>query len=72
MLWVWIHLVKVAKGVYENCPEDEAREIFNIPAWLEKMITNNWLGDKTGQGFFSKKKTATGEREIFTLDLNIT
>ena len=63
-------LVKVAKGVYENCPEDEARDVFLIPAWLDKMITNNWLGDKTGQGFFSKRKSATGEREIFTLDLN--
>src|SRR6476660_4354804 len=52
-------LVKVANGVYENCPDDEARNIFQIPVWLEKMISNNWLGDKTGQGFFSKKKTAT-------------
>ena len=24
-------LVKVANGVYENCPEDEARDIFQIP-----------------------------------------
>ncbi len=62
-------LVKVAKGVYENCPKDEARETFIIPAWLDKMIANNWLGDKTEQGFFSKKKSAGGEREIFTLDL---
>jgi 3-hydroxyacyl-CoA dehydrogenase len=62
-------LVKVANGVYENCPKDEAREIFQIPAWLEKLIANNWLGDKTGQGFFSKKKSTTGEREIFTIDL---
>ncbi|HCL84443.1 MAG TPA: 3-hydroxyacyl-CoA dehydrogenase, partial [Chitinophagaceae bacterium] len=62
-------LVKVARGVYENCPADEARDTFIIPAWLDKMITNNWLGDKTGQGFFSKRKSASGEREIFTLDL---
>ena len=62
-------LVKVAKGVYDNCPSDEARDVFQIPAWLDKMLTNNWLGDKTGQGFFSKKKSTTGEREIFTLDL---
>jgi 3-hydroxyacyl-CoA dehydrogenase len=62
-------LVKVAKGVYENCVADEARETFQIPVWLDKMITNNWLGDKTGQGFFSKKKSVAGEREIFTLDL---
>jgi 3-hydroxyacyl-CoA dehydrogenase len=62
-------LVKVAKGVYENCPMDEARETFQIPAWLDKMIGNDWLGDKTGQGFFSKRKSSSGEREIFTLDL---
>ncbi len=63
-------LVKVAKGVYENCPNDESRDTFLIPAWLDKIVANNWLGDKTGQGFFSKKKGAQGESEIFTLDLN--
>jgi 3-hydroxyacyl-CoA dehydrogenase len=62
-------LVKVAKGVYENCPKDEAKEQFIIPAWLDKMIANNWLGDKTGQGFFKKTKNAKGEKEILTLDL---
>ena len=62
-------LVKVAKGVYENCPNDEHRDTFIIPAWLDKMVANNWLGDKTGQGFFSKKKGEKGEKEIFTLDL---
>lgn len=62
-------LVKVAKGVYENCPNDEAKEVFQIPEWLTKVVANNWLGDKTGQGFFSKKKTEKGEREIYTLNL---
>lgn len=62
-------LVKVANGVYENCPSDEARDRFKIPAWLNKMVENNWLGDKTGQGFFKKTKAATGESEILTLDL---
>ena len=62
-------LVKVAKGVAENCPDDEAKEMFTIPTWLEKMLTNNWLGDKTGQGFFKKTKTTGGEKEILTLNL---
>ena len=62
-------LVKVAKGVAENCPDDEAKAMFAIPAWLEKMLTNNWLGDKTGQGFFKKTKGTGGEKEILTLNL---
>lgn len=62
-------LVKVAKGVYDNCPSDEARQTFQIPAWLQKMVDNNWLGDKTGQGFFKKTKGKGGEKEILTLDL---
>jgi 3-hydroxyacyl-CoA dehydrogenase len=61
-------LVKVAKGVAENCPNDEAKNIFKLPTWLEKMVEQNWLGDKTGQGFFKKIKTATS-KEILTLNL---
>lgn len=61
-------MVKVAKGVYDNCPADEARDAFIIPQWLQKMVDNNWLGDKTGQGFFKKVK-AGGQTEILTLDL---
>jgi len=62
-------LVKVAVGVSENCPQDEAKEIFTIPSWLQKMVDNKWLGDKTGQGFFKKTKSAEGQKEILTLNL---
>jgi 3-hydroxyacyl-CoA dehydrogenase len=62
-------LVKVAKGVAENCPNDEQRAVFGIPAWLDKVVENKWLGDKTGQGFFKKTKGAGGEKEILTLNL---
>jgi 3-hydroxyacyl-CoA dehydrogenase len=61
-------LIKVAGGVADNCPDDEAKNIFTIPGWLEKIVANNWLGDKTGQGFFKKIKSADG-KEIQTLDL---
>ncbi|HWB24335.1 MAG TPA: 3-hydroxyacyl-CoA dehydrogenase/enoyl-CoA hydratase family protein [Chitinophagaceae bacterium] len=72
-------LVKVAAGVAQNCPGDEAKAMFAIPAWLEKMVTSNWLGDKTGQGFFKKVKlpVTSGspeetkkDKEIFVLNLN--
>ena len=64
-------LVKVAKGVAENCPEDEARAYFNIQGWLNGMTEKNWLGDKTGQGFFKKMlPSATGEKDIHVLNLS--
>lgn len=62
-------LVKVAKGVAENCPQDEARSFFAIPAWLNTMIEKNWLGDKTGQGFFKKMTGTDGAKEIQVLNL---
>lgn len=62
-------LVKVAKGIYDHCTNDEQRKVFEIPLWLNKIVENNWLGDKTGQGFFKKTKVNSGEKEILTLDL---
>lgn len=55
-------LVHVAKNLYEAVPDDEAREIFRLPAFLEKMVENKWLGDKTKQGFYKKvsSKPAAG------------
>lgn len=63
-------LVRVAEGVASNCPNDEAREFFNIPSWVKKMVENKWLGDKTGQGFFRKIKGSDGRSEILTLNLS--
>jgi 3-hydroxyacyl-CoA dehydrogenase len=62
-------LVKVAKGVHDNCPDDEAKNTFTIPSWLDKMIGNNWLGDKTAQGFFKKTKSPDGTKDIQVLNL---
>ncbi|WP_416441252.1 3-hydroxyacyl-CoA dehydrogenase/enoyl-CoA hydratase family protein [Phnomibacter sp. MR] len=61
-------LVKVAQGVAANCPTDEAKDIFTIPAWLEKMVAANMLGDKTKGGFFKMDKSG-GKKEILTLNL---
>lgn len=60
-------LVHVAKALPENVPNDEMKAFFKLPPFLEKMIENKWLGDKTGQGFYKKLK---GEKtEILTLNL---
>jgi 3-hydroxyacyl-CoA dehydrogenase len=62
-------LVHVAKALPLNAPNDEAKEIFKMPPFLEKMVENKWLGDKTGQGFYKKVKGEKGQSEIQTLDL---
>lgn len=62
-------LADVAKGVYENCPEDEERAVFKIPPFMEKMIEKGWLGQKKGQGFYKKVKDDKGESEILALDI---
>ncbi|WP_047151026.1 3-hydroxyacyl-CoA dehydrogenase/enoyl-CoA hydratase family protein [Aneurinibacillus tyrosinisolvens] len=61
--------VHVAGNVYESVEESEEKSTFAIPNMLKKMVENRWLGDKTGQGFYQKKKTAAG-REIQALDYN--
>lgn len=62
-------LVHVANGVRENCPNDEAKSKFELPGYVSKMVENKWLGDKTGQGFYKKVKSAGGKSEILALDL---
>ena len=60
-------LVKVAKGVADNCKDHEAISTFTIPTWLEKIVENNWLGDKSKQGFFKKIPRKNDRR----LDLSV-
>ncbi|MCP2045638.1 3-hydroxyacyl-CoA dehydrogenase/enoyl-CoA hydratase family protein [Pontibacter sp. HSC-36F09] len=63
-------LANVANGLYQTGEQDESRELFKLPDYLQKMVENKWLGDKTGQGFYKKTKDAKGKTEILTLDLN--
>lgn len=62
-------LVHVANGLYENCPEDEAHDLFKLPTFIETMMENNWLGSKTKQGFY-KRVVKDGKKEILSLDLD--
>jgi 3-hydroxyacyl-CoA dehydrogenase len=60
-------LTHVVKNIYETAPHDESREAYKVPALVEEMLKRNWLGDKTGQGFYKRVK-GSAEKEILTLD----
>lgn len=62
-------LVLVASHLHEVLVHDEKRDVFSVPAFLTTMVANGWLGDKKGQGFFKKVKSAEGKSEIHTLNL---
>ncbi|TRX49336.1 3-hydroxyacyl-CoA dehydrogenase/enoyl-CoA hydratase family protein [Fulvivirga sp. M361] len=61
-------LIKVANGLYQGLPNDEARDTFKLPEVVGKLEENKWLGDKTNQGFYKKTKV-DGKTQILTLDL---
>jgi 3-hydroxyacyl-CoA dehydrogenase len=63
-------LVHVANGLKQNCPDDEEKELFELPDYIAKMVENNWLGSKSGQGFYKKTKDENGKKTILALDLN--
>ncbi|WP_035558918.1 3-hydroxyacyl-CoA dehydrogenase/enoyl-CoA hydratase family protein [Hymenobacter sp. IS2118] len=62
-------LMNVANGLAQGLPDDEAKDVFQLPEFLKKMGENKWLGDKTGQGFYKKVKGEGGKSEIQALDL---
>ncbi|WP_426671872.1 3-hydroxyacyl-CoA dehydrogenase/enoyl-CoA hydratase family protein [Mucilaginibacter sp. McL0603] len=61
-------MVHVANGLSKNVPDDEAKELFQIPDFVNGMVKNNWLGSKTNQGFYKKEKV-NGVNQFYALDL---
>ncbi len=62
-------LAHVVKNLHESLPQDERRDLFHLPDFVEEMLGRGLLGDKTGQGFYKKVKgKSPDESEILTLD----
>ncbi len=57
-------LMHVTQNCFDNLPDDEAREIFEPPAFVKKMIENKQLGNKTRGGFYKKDK----EKGLLVID----
>jgi 3-hydroxyacyl-CoA dehydrogenase len=58
----------VAKNCYDTLTQDEEREVFAAPEFLQKMVAKGMLGDKSGGGFYKKDKSGGG-KDILALDL---
>src|SRR5690606_5399817 len=46
--------IHVANNVYEQVGGNE-KQVFEVPAFMKKMNDNQWLGSKSGQGFYLKR-----------------
>jgi len=57
-------LVKVADGLNSAL----GKNILEVPPFIRKMVENRWLGDKSGQGFFSKRVNEKGVKEFWALN----
>ncbi|MDP2335482.1 MAG: 3-hydroxyacyl-CoA dehydrogenase NAD-binding domain-containing protein [Bacteroidota bacterium] len=62
-------VIKVANNLFEALKDDESVEIFKLGGFPTEMEKKNYLGDKTGQGFYKKTINEKGEKEILSLNL---
>ncbi len=63
---------KVIQGIKANCPDDEQAGTFEIPKYLQFLLDNKFLGNKTKKGFYEKtrERDENGRPVILALDLN--
>lgn len=59
--------IHVANNVHDQVSGRE-KEVFAVPDFMKKMFDNGWLGSKSGQGFYLKKKDQEGKSEILQLN----
>ncbi|MFQ5511496.1 MAG: 3-hydroxyacyl-CoA dehydrogenase NAD-binding domain-containing protein [Candidatus Krumholzibacteriia bacterium] len=60
--------VHASRTVYDGAPDDEQRDLFQLPDVIQRMVEEGYLGEKTGKGFYKKVKK-DGKTEILSLDL---
>jgi 3-hydroxyacyl-CoA dehydrogenase len=60
-------LKHVADNLYPAVPDDERRDVFKLPDKLNDLVEKDWLGNKSGQGFYKKVKSEKGT-EYHALD----
>jgi 3-hydroxyacyl-CoA dehydrogenase len=59
-------LAHIARNLHESLKVDPERDVFQLPPFLEAMLQNRQLGEKTGQGFY--KRSAAKDVPLLALD----
>jgi 3-hydroxyacyl-CoA dehydrogenase len=60
-------LLQVIRNSHARLAQDESRDLFQAPAYLEELVQRQWLGDKTGQGFYKREGDAILAIDLKTL-----
>ncbi len=60
-------MAHVSKNLYESLPAGKEKDYFAPSPFIQQMIKNQWLGQKTKQGFYKKVKKE-GKEETLVLD----
>jgi 3-hydroxyacyl-CoA dehydrogenase len=60
-------LVHVVRNLYDNAPQDESRDVYQVPALIEEMLKRGWLGEKTGKAFTSASKRPAKARSSLSI-----
>jgi 3-hydroxyacyl-CoA dehydrogenase len=60
-------LAHVARTQYEGAPDDERRDVFRLPPWIDAMVQKGLLGQKSGAGFYKRVKS-DGKKETVAID----
>jgi 3-hydroxyacyl-CoA dehydrogenase len=55
----------VARNSWELLPQDEERDVFRLPPFVDAMVDQGLLGNKTRRGFFRKEKGDGGSQRFF-------
>jgi 3-hydroxyacyl-CoA dehydrogenase len=61
-------LAHVLRNLHERLPNEADRAAFAVHPLVQKLIDRGALGEKSGKGFYERRKNASGESEIWTLD----
>ncbi len=58
----------VIKNLYDALPDDEEREMFVAPEFLQHMVARGMLGNKSRGGFYKRQQGEGDKKEYLVLD----